>query len=116
MLIAGCAGEQPTQPTVPPKKDSPALGELVCAVVLNDGPRINRLLAMGSDINENIGTQENQITPLLAAIALGNEPLIASLLMHGASQASAYQGYSATDFADFLNLELATTLLDDGRP
>ncbi len=67
---------------------APHQGDLSHAVVTGSEPDVAALLAKGSDINENIGTPEQPITPLMLALAYGESPndkMAAYLLDQGAN-------------------------------
>jgi hypothetical protein len=89
-------------PAIPIPTDRPEKGKLTLAVVNGDDARVSRLLEMGADINENVGDERDQITPLLVGIALGNERIASSLIIRGATVTRFFHGYSAADFADYL--------------
>lgn len=111
---SGAPSEKET-PNKPAGTDRPVIGELTKAVIQNDSSRVARLLEMGADINENIGNAENRITPLIAAIALGSEPMANALLIRGASPLYAYGGYDAIDFADHLSLTQTLNIMSTWR-
>lgn len=95
--------------------DKPVVGELTRAVIQNDASRAARLIQMGADVNENVGTESNRITPLLAAIALGNQPMANTLLAKQASTKPSYEGYDAIDYADYLSLDTTLALMKNGK-
>ncbi len=112
-LVLSCSptrkGAEPEKPGPPTTTiQGPVSGELVKAVLHNDVARVIRLLQMGSDVNEDLGNESGPITPLLVAVALGNEAMANTLLMRGASTLVLFEGYDVLDFAD--HLSLATTL------
>ena len=105
----------PTTASDKPSSDRPVLGELTKAVIQDDSSRVSRLLEMGADVNENIGTEANRITPLLSAIVLGNETLASALILRGASPLSTFEGYDAVDLADHLLMTQTLELLSSWR-
>lgn len=114
-ILFGCTRnpEPPTANPVSPKTgaDKPVVGELTKAVIQNDASRVSRLIEMGADVNENIGSQPNRITPLLAAVAMGNQTLANALIMRGASPLFSYGGYDTLDYADHLSLSDTLNML-----
>ncbi|MBI1860337.1 MAG: hypothetical protein HYR96_05400 [Deltaproteobacteria bacterium] len=119
-LLVGCDHSKDQPPTVSGNVvavDRPEIGLLTLAVLAADGARVDRLIEMGSDINENVGTAADALTPLLAAIATANAALAISLVIRGASPVIRFQGYSALDFALGLGMEtLAWALENRSRP
>lgn len=57
----------------------------------------------GASINENIGTTENKITPLLAAICLEEFEIAELLLKHGAGgDHSSFEGFTPEQFSSHI--------------
>lgn len=113
--VAPAESEKPTTASDKPSSDKPVLGELTKAVIQNDSSRVSRLIEMGADVNENIGSEANRITPLLAAIVLGNEPLASALIIRGASPLATFEGYDAVDLADHLSMTKTLELIAPWR-
>jgi ankyrin repeat protein len=82
----------------------PTKGKLSLAVLKGDTAQVLELLKMGADINENIGTEEQVITPLLLAIAEANSAMTQLMLQNGAEQNLTYGGYKPKDLAHFQSL------------
>src|SRR5262245_3763409 len=72
-----------------------ALGDLVRASADGDLKRVAALLDAGAGVNENVGTETDQLTPLVAATTKGHAEIVALLLKRGAATHPTYKGYSA---------------------
>jgi len=81
----------------------PERGALVDASARGDYDLAYSLIRRGADVNENVGTAEDSITPLIAATAKGRDRVVALLLQNGADVQASYQGYSSVDLAIFLD-------------
>ena len=79
--------------------EAPKKGSLFRAIVRDNFAEVINLTDAGADINENIGSPTDEITPLLAAVAFGNERITNLLIERGAAAHSAFQKYTAKDFA-----------------
>jgi hypothetical protein len=78
-------------------------GALFRAAANGNTETVADLIARGADLDENLGTRAEQVTPLLAAIVNGHGDA-ADLLIHaGAKVYPLFRGYSAKDFALFLD-------------
>ncbi len=85
------------------KKQKPIVkvekGDLIRAIIDDDLERVKLLLNAGADINENIGSETDEITPLIAAVILRREQIASHLIEKGAQLHPMYKGYQANDFA-----------------
>ena len=111
---AACSAEAPAPSEGPPpegKDYSIQLGDLSRAVARGDEYGAIRLLNRGADINENVGTDENRVTPLLIAVADGNEKITHMLIRSGASLDVQYQGYRPSDFTAYGNQDSTLRLI-----
>ena len=72
---------------------SPRTGELSLAVSVGAFDRVSELIYAGADVNENIGTDEKPVTPLMIALA-GNttqdDKTASYLIDHGADLEKAF--------------------------
>lgn len=106
-LLSGCSSDTskalaPTAPPTPTYNNAPIQkGDLIRAIVNGDFAKVLGLIKAGANVNENIGDEIHEITPIIAAIALDEQKIAFALLDHGAAIHSAYQGYSALDFSIF---------------
>ena len=82
----------------PETTTKPPHGAVVRAVAQNDRTAVTQLLKQGADVNENVGSDEHQITPLLAAISMGHTEMTKFLVLGGASLSPTFEGYQARDF------------------
>jgi len=102
LILTGCT-ESPKggTPSIAGARTSqqPVHGALVRAVAAGDVSRARALLKQGADINENVGTETEEITPLLAAIATGNETIAVYLAERGAVFHSMFHGYRPRDYS-----------------
>ncbi len=74
-------------------------GDLVRAAATGDRKRVVELLGQGVDINENVGSIQQSITPLIVSIVRGHSSIASLLLANGASTDPKFDGYSAYDYA-----------------
>ena len=79
----------------------PPQGTLSLAVVQGDAVQVIRLLKEGADINENMGTAPEIVTPLFLAIASSNSAITQILLQNGADPSVTYRQYRPRDLAHF---------------
>lgn len=86
-------------------------GALSRAVAKHDLTLTRTLVESGADVNENVGSEERPITPLLIAVAQGDEDIAKYLIGHGADAAVAYDGYTAADFARQVGSEEVSRIL-----
>ena len=115
LTLLGCQGVRsgavPQASPDGPASDRPELGRLTAAVIAGDIARVDRLLELGADMNENLGTPTEAITPILVAISAGNPVMAHSLALRGAMAWPGNRGYSAIDYALFVGMDsVATTL------
>ncbi len=73
-------------------------GELTRAAAVGNLDQVKQLVARGADVNEDTGTEGNQVTPLLAAIAQEHPAVAEYLLTVGANASVSFQGHSPHDF------------------
>lgn len=79
-------------------------GALSRAVFQGNIAQAQSLLEAGADPNENIETDgENEITPLLIAVATENVAMIHLLQSYKANSSARYHDYSPLDFEIYLN-------------
>ena len=106
LLLSGCSSDTSKAPATPsptPTYNNAPIqkGDLIRAIVNGDFAKVLGLIKSGANVNENIGNEIHEITPLIAAIALDEQKIAFALIDHGAAIHSAYQGYSALDFSIF---------------
>lgn len=77
---------------------TPEPGDVLRAVVNDHFDCLKDLARAGANINENMGTDTEQMTPLMAAVALQREPIAQYLLERGAALHPMFSGYRARDF------------------
>lgn len=111
LALIGCSGgSKPTLGDYVGKNQSPAEQEIIekainstglmKAIVRGDVPAARQLIFSGVDVNENVsGSNENPITPLLAAVVVAQDGIVQDLLSAGASNSITYRGYRVLDFA-----------------
>lgn len=87
------------------KAKKPGKRKLVRAVIRGDEQDVRKLLALGADVNENVGKDDAPITPLLAAMAMDEEKIARILIAHSADLQREYLGYTAADLANFWGQE-----------
>ena len=87
------------------KAKKPSKGDLVRAVIRGDEQDVRKLLALGADVNENVGKDDAPITPLFAAMAMDEEKIARILISHGADLQREYLGYTAADLANYWGQE-----------
>jgi ankyrin repeat protein len=90
--------EKPTTERVELKK--PKHGELALATINGDYQQVNNLLKLGADVDENVGTEERPITPVMLAISF-HKANIAELLIKvgGAKVNQDVLGYTLLQYA-----------------
>lgn len=102
-LLAACSNNTTsTDPNNKPAAKTDATlvkGSLVKAVYEGELATVKRLVAAGADVNENIGTEVDEITPLLTAVAYGREDIALYLLDNKAVLHSAFKGYRSKEYA-----------------
>ncbi len=81
---------------------TPTSGLLSAAVAANDLPRVRDLVAAGADVNENIGTEGEQITPIMISTARGYREIALFLVHEGARTTDSFKEYDARDFAAYV--------------
>jgi ankyrin repeat protein len=101
LFLGGCSKTVVNAEKIAPK--TPQSGELTVAAYEGDIEKVRSLLAAGAYINENIGTDENQVTPLIAALSNKQTIMAEFLLERGAATHSSYMFFSASDFARYQN-------------
>ncbi|MCB0416087.1 MAG: hypothetical protein H6617_05175 [Bdellovibrionaceae bacterium] len=75
-------------------------GELTRAAATGDVPRVEALLKAGANINENVAaTEQDSLTPLIAAIGKRQEAAALYLVRNGALLYPTYQGHRALELA-----------------
>lgn len=84
-------------------EELPDKGSLTKAAATGDLDKILYLVKAGARVNENLGTREDEITPLLSAVVYEQEPAVALLLELGASCAPRFRGHNAYDFALYIS-------------
>jgi hypothetical protein len=96
-LILTTASAQP-QFARPPRTGK---GELTRGVIRGDKPMVRDLLRHGADPDEDLGTPGAPITPLFAAMALGDVEMATLLVSHAdrLNLGTTYRGYTALDLA-----------------
>ena len=97
LILSNCSNNSRPLPGAP-AVSVPVKGELTAAAAKGALDDVKQLLARGADVNEDTGTEGNQVTPLLAAVAHDRLPVAEYLVTKGASALPSYQGYSAHDF------------------
>ncbi len=78
-------------------------GELTKAVLANDPKLVRELLENKADVNENLGTDIDRITPIIVSMALGHDEVTRILLNQNPKQWETYRGYSPRDFTFHLH-------------
>jgi len=101
VLISGCSNDNVTNINAHLKRPTPALGELSKAVVRSNKGKVIELLDQGANVNENVGTDSEPITPLILAIGTKLDSLAIILLERGADPAQRAYGYQLLEFAHF---------------
>ncbi len=84
-------------------KQAPALGELTVAAFEGDLEKVRTLLSAGAYINENIGTEADQVTPLIAAIANKQNNVADFLVDRGAAKHPSYMHFNSADLSRYQN-------------
>ena len=69
------------------------------AAAVGDENRAKELIRTGADINENVGTPDEALTPLLAATIAGHPAIATLLLKNGAALEPCFRGHDAFVFA-----------------
>ncbi len=82
---------------------APPVGSLTVAAFEGDVRLVSELLQKGAYIDENIGDETNQITPLMAAIANKQDEVAKLLVEKGATLYPTYNLFNATDLARYQN-------------
>jgi len=90
-------------PYVPPPVKAPAVGELSRASYAGDLDEVKRLVGLGASVNEVVGSDDEAVTPLLAATAGGQSQTAQFLLSKGANPSASFRGLSSQDFAQESN-------------
>ncbi len=96
LITVGCSGKKKD---AYPNMEKPNKGDLIRAIIANDHRAFDGALLRGADVNENIGTASNEITPLLTAVAYDHQQMAFDLIERGAATHPAYEGFTAKDFA-----------------
>ena len=102
-LLNACSTDSPveSQASTPSNEVAPiSKGDLFRAVARGERDRVSELLSRGADVNENVSTNKEEVTPLLAAIANGDEDIARILVLNGASVRASFKGYTPNDFAN----------------
>jgi hypothetical protein len=74
--------------------------DLMKAIVQGNVTAVRRTIQLGANVNENVSGQEDApITPLIAAVVLGNDQIAHELMLAGASPSIRYKGHRILDFA-----------------
>lgn len=106
LVVSALATAQSQTPFVT-AKHTPAEGELIRAVMRDDKEAIRALITRGADVNENLGTDEAPLTPLLVAIGLDYEDAARILLAQsvGLDLQRTFNGWTALDLATHFEQE-----------
>lgn len=119
-ILSGCTKAERgvatnTQPSIHARSHSASIhpGDLMNAVIANDGAKLSALLEAGADVDDPLVQNGETITPLLIAIIQYNEAIARTLLAHGANTHLTYMGYSARDLAFFLNQDNLAREMDN---
>lgn len=91
-------------PDSPETPKAPTLGLLTVAAGEGRLEDVRKLLRQGANIDENIGTNTDQITPLLAALAAGEKRVAEFLIRNGARLDARFKKHDVRSFL-FLNSE-----------
>ncbi len=79
-------------------------GALIEAAKKGQYYKVEDLIKNGANINEYIGTEQNQITPLITAIIYHHSEIALLLMQEGADVTQKFEGYSAKDYAFYEGL------------
>lgn len=74
-------------------------GAVIRSVISGSTDQVRTALAKGGDVNENIGTDKDQVTPLLVAVAQDKLEIVQLLLSKGANSQTSFHGYRPEDIA-----------------
>jgi ankyrin repeat protein len=98
-------------------RGKPSRGDLFRAAARGDLSEVTSLIKRGADLNEDVGaTPEQNLTPLLAAIARKHEDVAVLLIGAGARIHPTFEGYSAADFALYFDQKSVFQVLNSSNP